>query len=85
MIGNNHCHLQFEELRALMNEREEITQSTYSPETKARKVRNIDKRAHDLMVKLLSHMSAAMRDAPKDDGNPEGHREATEMDFRHGY
>lgn len=81
MTGNEYRDLGFEKLRALMNEREEITQSTYSPETKARKVRNIDMRAHDVMVTMLSQMSAAMRDAPRDDGNPAGHREATEMDF----
>jgi hypothetical protein len=81
MTGNDYQHLKIGELRALLKELDEVAQSTYSPETKARRLRNIDRRVHDLIALLLSPALAAICDTRNDNGNPAGHREATEMDF----
>jgi len=85
MTGNDYQNQKIGELRAVLRELDEVAQSTYSPETKARKLRYIDRRVHDLIALLLSPALAEISDPQKDNGNPTGHREGTEMDFRHGY
>jgi hypothetical protein len=81
MTGNDYRDLKIGELRAEVEKLNDIALSTYSPETKQRMLRNVDRRVRDLTGLLTSPALAAVCDPRKDDGNPAGHREATAMDF----
>ena len=82
MTGNDYRDLKIGELRAEIDKLEGIKLSTYSPETKQRMLRNVDRRVRDLTALLTSPALAAVCDARQDEGNPREHREAKEIDFR---
>ncbi len=82
MTGDEYPDLKIGELRASLQALEDVAVSTYAPDTKERMLRNINRRMYDLTALILSPAMAAICDARRDDGNPAGHREATEMDFR---
>jgi hypothetical protein len=82
MTGNDYRDLKIGELRAALQELEDIAVSTYSPDTKERVLRNVQRRMHDLTALLLSPALAAICEARKGNGNSPGYRDATEMDFR---
>jgi hypothetical protein len=82
MTGNDYRDLKIGELRAALQELEDVAVSTYSPDTKERVLRNIQRRMHDLTALLLSPALAAICEARKGNGNSPDYRDATEMDFR---
>jgi hypothetical protein len=79
MTGNDYRDLKIGELRAEVEKLNDIALSTYSPETKQRMLRNVDRRVRGLTALLIS--PALGRSLQPAEGRWQSAREATEMDF----